>query len=49
VQPFWPTCVALLCVIALSGGAFFLCAGLLRIGEVHEIVRAVRRRLERAR
>ncbi|HYC09908.1 MAG TPA: murein biosynthesis integral membrane protein MurJ, partial [Steroidobacteraceae bacterium] len=49
VQPFWPTCLALLLVIAVAGGAFFLCANLLRIAEVHEIVSAVRRRLERAR
>lgn len=49
VQPFWPTCFALLLVIAVAGAAFFLCANALRIGEVHEIVSAVRRRLERAR
>ncbi|HXW74679.1 MAG TPA: murein biosynthesis integral membrane protein MurJ [Steroidobacteraceae bacterium] len=47
VQPFWPTCCALLLVIALAGAAFFLCANALRIGEVHEIVSAVRRRLAR--
>jgi len=49
VQSFWPTCGSLLLVIAVAGGAFFLCANALRIGEVHEIVSAVRRRLERAR
>jgi putative peptidoglycan lipid II flippase len=49
VQSFWPTCLALLLVIAVAGGAFFVCANALRIGEVHDIVSAVRRRLERAR
>jgi putative peptidoglycan lipid II flippase len=49
VQPFWPTCLALLLVIAVAGAAFFLSANALRIGEVHEIVSAVRRRLQRAR
>jgi len=49
VQSFWPTCCALLLVIAVAGAAFFLCANALRIGEVHEIMSAVRRRLERAR
>ena len=49
VQPFWPTCLALLLVIALAAAAFFVCANALRIGEVHEIVTAVRRRLQRAR
>jgi len=49
VQPFWPKCIALLLVIATAAAAFFLFASALRIGEVHEIVSAVRRRLERAR
>src|SRR5437016_3577657 len=48
VQRFWPKCVSLLLVIGSAAGAFFLCANALGIGEVHEIVRAVRRRLHRA-
>src|SRR6266853_2046784 len=47
VQRFWPKCVSLLLVIGGGGGAFFLCASALGIGEVHEIVRAMRRRLHR--
>jgi putative peptidoglycan lipid II flippase len=45
VQPFWPKCASLLLVIALAAAAFFLCANALGIAEVHDIVRAVRRRL----
>jgi len=49
VQPFWPKCASLLLVIALAAGAFFVCANALGIAEVHDIVRAVRRRLARRR
>jgi putative peptidoglycan lipid II flippase len=45
VQPFWPKCGALLFVIVLAAGAFFASANALGIGEVHDIVRAVRRRV----
>jgi putative peptidoglycan lipid II flippase len=48
VQRFWPKCVSLLLVIAAGAGAFFLAANALAIGEVHEIVAAVGRRLRRA-
>ena len=48
VQRFWPKCVSLILVIGSAAGAFFLCANALGIGEVHEIVRAVRRRVRRA-
>ena len=48
-QPFWPKCASLLLVIAVSGAGFFLCANALRIAEVHDIVQAVRRRLQRRR
>jgi putative peptidoglycan lipid II flippase len=47
VQPFWPKCVSLILVIASGGAAFFFCANALGIGEVHEIARAVGRRLRR--
>jgi putative peptidoglycan lipid II flippase len=47
VQPFWPKCVSLVLVIASGAAAFFFCANALGIGEVHEIARAVRRRLRR--
>jgi putative peptidoglycan lipid II flippase len=47
VQPFWPKCVSLVLVIASGAAAFFFCAHALGIGEVHEIARAVRRRLRR--
>jgi putative peptidoglycan lipid II flippase len=47
VQPFWPKCASLFLVIALAAGAFFVCANALGIAEVHDIVRAVRRRLAR--
>jgi len=40
--------VSLLLVIGSGAGAFFLCANALGIGEVDEIVRAVRRRVRRA-
>jgi putative peptidoglycan lipid II flippase len=45
VQPFWPKCGSLLFVIVLAAGAFFASANALGITEVHDIVRAVRRRL----
>jgi putative peptidoglycan lipid II flippase len=48
VQHFWPKCVSLVLVIATGAAAFFFCANALGIGEVHEIARAVRRRLRRA-
>jgi len=48
VQPFWPKCTSLALVIAIGAAAFFLCASALGIGEVHEILAAVRRRLHRA-
>jgi putative peptidoglycan lipid II flippase len=48
VQRFWPKCVSLLLVIAAAAGAFFLAANALGIGEVHDIVAAVGRRLRRA-
>ena len=47
VQPFWPKCADLLLVIALAAAGFFLCANALGIGEVHDIMAAVRRRLAR--
>jgi hypothetical protein len=34
-------------VIAAGAGAFFFAASVLGIGEVHDITRAVRRRLQR--
>jgi putative peptidoglycan lipid II flippase len=46
---FWPKCLSLLAVIAVSAAAFFLCANALGIAEVHEILAAVRRRVQRAR
>jgi putative peptidoglycan lipid II flippase len=48
VQPFWPKCTSLALVIAIGAAAFFLCASALGIGEVHEILAAVRRRLRPA-
>jgi putative peptidoglycan lipid II flippase len=48
VQRFWPKCASLVLVIASGAAAFFFCANALGIGEVHEIARAVRRRLRRA-
>ena len=47
VQPFWPKSFGLLLVIATGATAFFLTASALGIGEVHDIVAAVRRRLRR--
>jgi putative peptidoglycan lipid II flippase len=48
VQSFWPKCLSLILVIAVGAAAFFLCASALGIGEVHEIARALKRRLRRA-
>jgi putative peptidoglycan lipid II flippase len=48
VQSFWPKCLSLVLVIVLAAAAFFVSAGALGIGEVHEIARAVQRRLRRA-
>jgi putative peptidoglycan lipid II flippase len=48
-QAFWPKCLSLLGVIAVSAAAFFLCANALGIREVHDLVAAVRRRLQRRR
>jgi putative peptidoglycan lipid II flippase len=49
VQPFWPKCLSLMLVIAVAAAGFFACANALGIAEVHEIVRALRRRLQRGR
>ena len=49
VQAFWPKCMSLLLVIACASAAFFLCAAALGIGEVHDILAALRRRLARRR
>ena len=46
-QAFWPKLASLTLVIACAGGAFFLCAAALGIGEVRELGRALRRRLQR--
>jgi putative peptidoglycan lipid II flippase len=46
-QAFWPKLAALLLVIAVAAAAFFACASALDIAEVHDITRAVRRRLQR--
>jgi len=48
VQSFWPKCLSLVLVIVLAAAAFFVTASALGIGEVHEIARAVHRRLRRA-
>src|ERR1700726_964589 len=48
VQRLWPKWGSLVLVIASAAAAFFFCANALGIGEVHEIARAVRRRLRRA-
>jgi putative peptidoglycan lipid II flippase len=45
MQPFWPKLASLTLVIACGGGAFFLCAAALGIGEVQDLARALRRRL----
>jgi putative peptidoglycan lipid II flippase len=47
VQRFGYKCAVLLLVIACAAGAFFFTANALGIGEVHDIVSAVRRRLRR--
>jgi putative peptidoglycan lipid II flippase len=47
VERFAYTCTVLLLVIAGAAGAFFFTANALGIGEVHDIVSAVRRRLRR--
>jgi putative peptidoglycan lipid II flippase len=46
-QLFWPKLAALAVVIAVAAAAFFACASALGIAEVHDITRAVRRRLQR--
>jgi putative peptidoglycan lipid II flippase len=46
-QAFWPKLASLTLVIACAGGAFFLCAAALGIGEVRELGHALRRRLQR--
>ncbi len=48
VQSFWPKCLSLALVIVLAAAAFFVSASALGVGEVHEIARAVQRRLRRA-
>ena len=48
VQSFWPKCLSLVLVIVLAAAAFFVTASALGIGEVHQIARAVQRRLRRA-
>jgi putative peptidoglycan lipid II flippase len=48
VEPFWPKLAGLTLVIGCAAGAFFVCAALLRIGEIDDVVAAVRRRLRRA-
>ncbi|TLZ62827.1 MAG: murein biosynthesis integral membrane protein MurJ [Gammaproteobacteria bacterium] len=48
VQSFWPKCLSLVLVIVLAAAAFFVTASALGVGEVHEIARAVHRRLRRA-
>ena len=48
VQSFWPKCLSLVLVIVLAAAAFFVSASALGIGEVHQIARAVHRRLRRA-
>jgi len=47
VERFWPKCASLLLVIAVGAAVFFAIANALGIGEVHEIRRAVQRRLKR--
>src|SRR5262249_29212963 len=47
VQRFWQKCISLILVFAPAAAAFFLSASALRIGEVEDIGRAVRRRLRR--
>ena len=47
VQAFWPKLASLLLVIATGAAGFFFAASALGIAEVHDISRAVRRRLQR--
>jgi hypothetical protein len=47
VQPFWPKLASLTVIIGSGAAVFFGCASALGIGEVHDIVSAVRRRLRR--
>jgi putative peptidoglycan lipid II flippase len=47
-QAFWPKTASLVLVIAAGAAAFFGSAHVLGIGEVHDIVGAVRRRLRRS-
>jgi len=47
VQPFWPKLLDLTLVILIGAAVFFVCASALGIGEVNDIVAAVRRRLRR--
>jgi putative peptidoglycan lipid II flippase len=47
LQAFWPKLASLLLVIATGAAAFFFAASALGITEVHDISRAVRRRLQR--
>jgi putative peptidoglycan lipid II flippase len=47
VQAFWPKLLSLMLVIAAGAAAFFFAASALGISEVHDITRAVRRRLQR--
>jgi putative peptidoglycan lipid II flippase len=47
VDAFWPKCASLTLVIGLGAAGFFGCASALGIGEVHELIGAVRRRLRR--
>ena len=46
-QPFWPKLAALTLVITAAAAAFFACTSALGIAEVHDITRAVQRRLQR--
>jgi hypothetical protein len=47
LEPFWPKCASLALVIGVGTAGFFGCASALGIGEVHELIGAVRRRLRR--
>ena len=47
VQPFWPKFARLGLVIAVAAAAFCACASVLGIGEVDDLLAAVRRRLRR--
>ncbi len=46
-QAFWSKLAALLVTIAAAGSVFVLCATLLGIGELRDVLKAVRRRLGR--